>query len=378
MAGKLKRILVLMLCIGLLAVTIAGCKKQDQVIDSSSVSEVSKEIETSSDNNSEAAEPETFDPEKQDPIEFAKEILAANPEISETELRVKLYKAGFTPAEIKAAAEAVMPKTEESKDESSKQDESSKTESSSEESSEESKKEESSKKDESAESTETEEESGEESSKIGSGNSSSESSKQQESSKTNESSKPSESSKPEESSKQESSKQEESKQESKAEESKTEESKPETSQQMESSKTEDSKQESQTNGCEHNWVDVTTTVHHDEVGHYETVVTKEAWDEVIVIQEGWSEEVDTGEYCYQCLGCGATFEAWDTESLLDHCADEGASYWSAPVYETVYHDAVTETVHHEAETEQQWIVDQAAYDETVVTGQKCSKCGEKK
>ena len=39
-----------------------------------------------------------------------------------------------------------------------------------------------------------------------------------------------------------------------------------------------------------------------------------------------------------------------------------------PIYETVHHPAVT----HE---EKVWVVDQAAWDETVVTGYVCSGCG---
>ncbi|WRK55524.1 hypothetical protein SD457_12525 [Coprobacillaceae bacterium CR2/5/TPMF4] len=33
-----------------------------------------------------------------------------------------------------------------------------------------------------------------------------------------------------------------------------------------------------------------------------------------------------------------------------------------------------DTIHHDAVTKQVWIVDQAAWDETVITGYKCS-CG---
>ena len=53
--------------------------------------------------------------------------------------------------------------------------------------------------------------------------------------------------------------------------------------------------------------------HHDEVGHYETVVDtpawdetvidKPAWDEVIVEKEAWDETVHD---CYKCSVCGAT------------------------------------------------------------------------
>lgn len=58
-------------------------------------------------------------------------------------------------------------------------------------------------------------------------------------------------------------------------------------------------------GCWSSWHDIqiqtgsihhdaeTTIVHHDAIGHYETVVTQAAWDETVT----------TG---YTCSGCGAT------------------------------------------------------------------------
>ena len=58
---------------------------------------------------------------------------------------------------------------------------------------------------------------------------------------------------------------------------------------------------------------VISVIHHDEVGHYETVVDtpawdetvidKPAWDEVIVEKEAWDETVHD---CYKCSVCGAT------------------------------------------------------------------------
>ena len=54
-----------------------------------------------------------------DPLDFANDLLKANPNISETELRVEMYKAGFFASEIKATVDKVMPRTEESKEQSS-------------------------------------------------------------------------------------------------------------------------------------------------------------------------------------------------------------------------------------------------------------------
>lgn len=54
------------------------------------------------------------------------------------------------------------------------------------------------------------------------------------------------------------------------------------------------------------------------------------------------------------------------------------------VYQTVHHEATYQTVHHEAETtivhhdatgHNEQVVDQAAWDETVITGYTCSGCG---
>ena len=45
------------------------------------------------------------------------------------------------------------------------------------------------------------------------------------------------------------------------------------------------------------------------------------------------------------------------------------------VYTTVHHDAETTVVHHEATGHYETVVTQAAWDETVTTGYKCSGCG---
>lgn len=41
----------------------------------------------------------------------------------------------------------------------------------------------------------------------------------------------------------------------------------------------------------------------------------------------------------------------------------------------VHHDAEYTTVHHDATGHNEKVVDQAAWDETVTTGYKCSGCG---
>ena len=151
----------------------------------------------------------------------------------------------------------------------------------------------------------------------------------------------------------------------------------------------------------HTWVPVTNTVHHDatyktvwvqdSAAWDETVVTKDAWDENVLVQDAWDEP--TYSWVAICNACGHVFSAG--ESVGDHME---AGCWSSwhheqrqtgsvhheAVYNTVHHDAVYSTVHHEAETtvvhheatgHNEQVVDQAAWDETVTTGYKCSGCG---
>lgn len=141
----------------------------------------------------------------------------------------------------------------------------------------------------------------------------------------------------------------------------------------------------------HTWVPVTNTVHHDAT--YKTVWVQDsaAWDETVVTKDAWDEP--TYSWVAICNACGHVFSAG--ESVGDHME---AGCWSSwhheqrqtgsvhheAVYNTVHHDAVYSTVHHEAETtvvhheatgHNEQVVDQAAWDEDVVTGYKCSGCG---
>lgn len=161
----------------------------------------------------------------------------------------------------------------------------------------------------------------------------------------------------------------------------------------------------------HNWVAVTKTVHHDAVTSQvwkedsaawdETVVTKAAWDEQVLSQAAYDEQVLVSEaydepvygWVEICNECGHRFSAG--EDVLEHMADGCWSSWHHEwlqtgtthhdaVYNTVHHDAVYTTVHHDAETtvvhhdatgHYETVVTQAAWDETVTTGYKCSGCG---
>ena len=147
----------------------------------------------------------------------------------------------------------------------------------------------------------------------------------------------------------------------------------------------------------HTWVPVTTTVHHDatyktvwvqdQVAWDETVVTKEAWDEQVMVSAAWDETVY--EWVHVCNVCGyvypsnATWDDIDYHELIDPGCGGGwydkqiptGSIHHDAVYSTVHHDAETTTVHHDATGHNEQVIDQAAWDEQVTTGYKCSSCG---
>lgn len=113
----------------------------------------------------------------------------------------------------------------------------------------------------------------------------------------------------------------------------------------------------------HNWVANTTVVHHEEKGHMEKYVIKEAWDEKVI------EYVDYAWTC--CNVCGADCTGNTSAHMKAHAlAGEGGGYH-------VEYDTREEIsyIHHNAEYGERWVVDQAAWDETVITGYHCSGCG---
>ena len=168
----------------------------------------------------------------------------------------------------------------------------------------------------------------------------------------------------------------------------------------------------QTTAHTHAWVPVTSVVHHDATyktvwvqdfaAWDETVITKAAWDEQVLVQDAYDENVmisdayDEPVYAWVgiCNECGHKF--LDPNEDID--VHMGAGCWSSwhdewmqvgtthhdAVYQTVHHEATYQTVHHEAETtivhhdatgHNEQVVDQAAWDETVITGYTCSGCG---
>ena len=148
----------------------------------------------------------------------------------------------------------------------------------------------------------------------------------------------------------------------------------------------------------HNWVAVTKTVHHDAVTSQvwkedsaawdETVVTKAAWDEQVLSQAAYDEPVyDMQEVCNVC-GYVYPLDVDFNDAYYYHAVvdpGDGGGYYMVQVqtgtvhhdavYTTVHHDAETTVVHHDATGHYETVVTQAAWDETVTTGYKCSGCG---
>ena len=87
------------------------------------------------------------------------------------------------------------------------------------------------------------------------------------------------------------------------------------------------------------------TIHHEEVGHWETQVIAEAWDEPV--------------YERKIIGNNTgTVYASTLEFAGNTNGDEGYHVGNVQVG----------TTHHDAVTQQVWVVDQYAWDETVIVG----------
>ncbi|MBQ8052375.1 MAG: hypothetical protein IJ198_01015 [Lachnospiraceae bacterium] len=125
---------------------------------------------------------------------------------------------------------------------------------------------------------------------------------------------------------------------------------------------------------EHTWVEQTKTVRHDETGHYEEV---EVGTRTVIDEEAYEEPVYQAKCICSACGC-ETDSAEEMNDHLDSHYDPDLGYIDAGysvqqvVIDTVYHPEVS---HEEPVYEQQWVVDSEAYEETVVTGYKCSTCG---
>ena len=114
---------------------------------------------------------------------------------------------------------------------------------------------------------------------------------------------------------------------------------------------------------------MTKTVNHPAETHQEDVYE----DRQVKVKDAWDERVKTGSTAV-CRQCG--YRTTDNNAMDMHCLEEGHSSTWETNYTTVHHDAVYETQRVKVGTKT--VVDKAAWTETVVTGQKCSSCGETK
>lgn len=170
----------------------------------------------------------------------------------------------------------------------------------------------------------------------------------------------------------------------------------------------------------HNWVAVNKTVHHDEVGHWETknkpyTVTITYSGKVVNSKENGRPTLYDG---LKALGCwnssyvnyhsdksmtGANFTSFDFGTRSDIMSDDTFSaikdYYDCgsttscnkrTIMETTYNswdELSNDLAFYKSEFgldlsyakencyEKTWVVDKAAYDETVVVGHKCTSCG---
>lgn len=118
----------------------------------------------------------------------------------------------------------------------------------------------------------------------------------------------------------------------------------------------------------HSWVAVTSNVQHDEVGHFEEIIVSEAWTESIPVYKDMEIAI--------CNGCGADI----TSDPWGHIESQASSEnFNCSGFHSEWEQIQTgsETVNHPAVYEKKWVVDTAAWNETVITGYKCN-CGETK
>lgn len=120
---------------------------------------------------------------------------------------------------------------------------------------------------------------------------------------------------------------------------------------------------SDSNKHTHSWNPITSVVHHEEQGHYEKILVSEAWTEEIPIYEEQAREI--------CNGCGADITDDPYTHNEDHMLNGEAGGWTT---EYVQVQVGTDKITHDAVYQSKWIVDKAAWDETVTTGYSCS-CG---
>lgn len=118
----------------------------------------------------------------------------------------------------------------------------------------------------------------------------------------------------------------------------------------------------------HKWNAVYKTIRHEEVGHSESILIKDAWVEIIPVYEYQYRDI--------CNGCGKDItgrsnEHMESQMMAGHMECSGFTAKQVEVQtgeEEVYHDAVYYS---------KWIVDEPAYNEKVVDYYIC-ECGKRK
>ena len=121
----------------------------------------------------------------------------------------------------------------------------------------------------------------------------------------------------------------------------------------------------------HNWVPITSVIHHDEEGNWEDVVVTPAWTEEVPVYENQARVI--------CNDCGEDLTDLTESALTQHLVNHGLNGGHGS-YKVEYRQIQvgTNTVNHDAVIEKKWVVDKAAWDETVVTGYRCTIHGETK
>ena len=136
----------------------------------------------------------------------------------------------------------------------------------------------------------------------------------------------------------------------------------------------DPEEEEHENSHVHDWVEQTEIIHHDETGHFEEVKTG---TRTVVDEEAYEEPV----YQMKCVCSACGYEADSVDEIgshMDSHYDPQLGYIDASYsVQEVVTDVIRhpESSHEEPVFEKQWIVDSEAWDETVVTGYRCSTCG---
>lgn len=136
---------------------------------------------------------------------------------------------------------------------------------------------------------------------------------------------------------------------------------------------------------EHTWKPITKVIHHEAIGHNETINHPEkSHMEKVLVKAAWTEQKP--DHNIITCSCGKQFrttDEWEKHAKASVKAgkDTCYSYSVETIYKDVKHPAEykeVKKVDQAAWTEKKWVVDKPAWDETVTIGQQCTGCGAKK